>query len=251
MEIDTFQINDDETLEDLGLDGLKLLQKARGFRFGTDAVLLAHFCAPRGRERIMDLCTGSGIIPVLIAGKTRVREIVGIELQEKYAAMAQRSITGNQLEDRITIRQGDVTDREFLADFGKFDLVTCNPPYKEWGRGIPNPGDELMIARHEVTLKLEDVIRAADLLLKDNGRLCLVHRPERLFDIYRCMQEHHMELKRIRMVCPSHGKAPNLMLVEGRKGQKPYLKWEPELAIYEADGTYTNEVKEIYQDGRH
>lgn len=241
----------DESLEDLEVAGLCLLQKQSGFRFGVDAVLLAHFTGLKDREAVMDLCTGSGIIPILLAGKTRSKRIMGLELQEKYAEMAARSVSGNQLQDRVTIVPGDVRELAKLKNLDKFDVVTCNPPYKARGHGILNPADELMIARHEVTLELADVIRAAAALLRDHGRLCLVHRPERLFDIYRLMAENGLELKRIRLVAPREGKAPNLMLVEGVRGQRPYLKWEPELRVYRPDGTYTDEIKEIYGDGRH
>lgn len=245
------QMRPDETLEDLELRGLKLLQKARGFRFGIDAVLLAHFTGLKNRERVMDLCTGSGIIPLLFAGKTDARDILGLELQVPYADMADRSVKLNGLEDRVRILPGDVRDRKLLASLGRFDVVTCNPPYKARGTGLINPADEKMIARHEVTLELADVIAAAALLLRDQGRLCLVHRPERLFDIYQLMADHQMELKRVRLVAPAEGKAPNLLLAEGVKGQKPYLKWEPQLTVYQANGRYTDEIKEIYQDGRH
>ncbi len=241
----------DESLEDLGVAGLYLLQKQSGFRFGVDAVLLTHFTGLKDRESVMDLCTGSGIIPILLAGKTRSRRIMGLELQAKYAEMAARSVSGNQLAERVTILPGDVRDLAGLRTLDKFDVVTCNPPYKARGHGLLNPADELMIARHEVALELADVIRAAAALLRDNGRLCLVHRPERLFDIYRLMAEHGLELKRIRLVAPREGKAPNLLLVEGVRGQRPYLKWEPELRVYRPDGTYTDEIKEIYGDGRH
>lgn len=244
-------IHEDETLEDLGLKGLMLLQKKSGFRFGTDAVLLSYFTQLKSRERVIDLCTGSGIIPILFAGKSKAQEIIGVELQEKYAAMAKRSVALNHLDDRVAIHCADVRDTAYLGGLGIFDVVTCNPPYKEKGRGIVNPEDELMIARHEVTIDLPAVIKAAALLLKDHGRVCLVHRPERLLDIYRIMREHGIELKRARMVAPSAGKAPNMILVEGVKGQKPYLKWEPQLEVYEKDGTHTQEIKEIYNDGRH
>lgn len=244
-------IGADETLEDLGREGLMLLQKQNGFRFGTDAVLLAHFAGLKHRESVMDLCTGSGIIPILLAGRSASPVIRGVELQSRYAEMAQRSVCYNHLEDRVRILRGDVRDLAFIQRQGSFDVVTCNPPYKEAGRGIPNPSDELMVARHEITVNLEDVIRSAGMLLREGGRLCMVHRPERLFDIYRLMAKYRLELKRIRMIAPKGGKAPNLILVEGIRGQKPYLKWEPELRIYNADGTYTDEIKEIYTDARH
>ncbi|MFZ2258674.1 MAG: tRNA1(Val) (adenine(37)-N6)-methyltransferase [Clostridiaceae bacterium] len=244
-------IKEDETVDDLGLGGLFLLQKKTGFRFGTDAVLLAHFAALKNRESVMDLCTGSGIIPILLAGKSTAKVIAGVELQAKYAEMAGRSVLVNELSDRVTIHQGDVKDLAFLDGLGHFDVVTCNPPYKEVGTGMLNPMDERMIARHEITIDLKAVIKGAALLLGNQGRLCLVHRPERLFEIVNLMRANHLEPKRIRLVAPSTGKVPNMLLVEGIKFAKPYLKWEPQLEIYHPDGSYTNEIKEIYNDGRH
>lgn len=244
-------IKEDETVDDLGLGGLHLLQKKTGFRFGTDAVLLSHFTTLKNRESVLDLCTGSGILPVLFSGKAASKRIAGVELQAKYAEMAQRSVQLNSLGDRVTIHQGDVRDLPFLKSLGHFDVVTCNPPYKEAGTGMLNPMDERMIARHEIMVDLEAVIQGASAVLGDRGRLCLVHRPERLIEIFTLMRQFDLEPKRIRLVAPFKGKVPNMVLVEGIKFQKPYLKWEPELVIYEADGSYTTQIKEIYNDGRH
>lgn len=244
-------IKEDETVDDLGRGGLYLLQKKTGFRFGTDAVLLSHFVALKNRESVMDLCTGSGIIPILLAGKSDSKAIAGVELQAKYAEMAGRSVLVNDLTSRVTIHQGDVKDLAFLAGLGHFDVVTCNPPYKEVGTGMLNPMDERMIARHEITIDLKAVIEGASLILGNRGRLCLVHRPERLIEIFNLMRAYQMEPKRIRLVAPSTGKVPNMILVEGIKFARPYLKWEPQLEIYAPDGSYTNEIKEIYNDGRH
>lgn len=244
-------IKEDETVEDLGLRGLFLLQKKTGFRFGTDAVLLSHFTSLKNRESVMDLCTGSGILPILFSGKSASKTIAGVEIQGKYAEMAARSVLGNGLTDRVAIHQGDVRDLKFLKSLGHFDVVTCNPPYKEQGTGMLNPLDERMIARHEITIDLRAVIAGAAALIGHRGRLCLVHRPERLIEIFSLMREYDLEPKRIRLVAPSEGKAPNMVLAEGVKSGRPYLKWEPELKIYEPDGTYTPAIKEIYNDGRH
>ena len=244
-------IKEDETVEDLGLGGLQLLQKKTGFRFGTDAVLLADFAALKNRESVMDLCTGSGIVPVLLSGRSTSKTIAGIELQPKYAEMAGRSIQGNDLSHRVTIYQGDVRDLVFLKSLGRFDVVTCNPPYKPLGTGMLNPMDERMIARHEITIDLNAVIEGASTLLGYQGRLCLVHRPERLIEIFDLMRRYQLEPKRVRLVAPAIGKVPNMILIEGIKLGKPYLKWEPQLEIYNTDGTFTDEIKEIYRDARH
>ncbi len=244
-------LQQDEAVDDLQLKGLKIIQKNRGFRFGTDAVLLTYFTGLKNRESVMDLCTGTGIIPLLFSGKSDAKKIYGLEIQAKYADMAERSVRLNNLEDRVKIILGDVRDHALLESLGRFDVVTANPPYKMAGTGHTNPEDELTIARHEVKMTLEDVISAADRLLRPNGRLILVHRPERLLDIVMTMRQYHLEPKRIQMAAPAFGKAPNIMLVEGKKHQKPYLKWEPQIEIYKADGTYADLVKEIYGDGRH
>ncbi len=250
MEIFTCYDRNEETVDDLGLGGLQLIQKKSGFRFGTDAVLLSWFTGLKDRESVADLGTGSGILPVLFAAKSRSTRIVGVELQAPYAEMAARSIRLNGLDERVTILQGDVRDRDFLKSLGHFDVVTSNPPYKPLGTGLMNPKDEKMIARHEITLDLDGLIQGASILLGSKGRFCLVHRPERLLEIVDAMRRHHLEPKRIRMVAPSKGKAPNLVLVEGVKYQRPFLRWEPQLEIYDADGSRTRETEELYNEHR-
>lgn len=252
MEIFPEWIKDDETVEELGIKGYRLIQKKKGFRFGTDAVLLSWFTGLRDRESVMDLCTGSGIIPVLFAGKSQAKRIVGLELQEKYAEMAGRSVRLNGLQDRVSILQGDVRDLDFLGKLGQFDVVSANPPYKKPGSGLLNSLTEKSIARHEITLDLAGLIQGAASILGHKGRLCLVHRPERLLDIVEGMRCHGLEPKRIRLVAPRTGQVPNLILVEGIKNQRPYLKWEPQLEIYQAQGGgYTAAIEEIYHDNRH
>ncbi len=244
-------INQDETLDDLEIKGLNIIQKKKGFRFGTDAVLLSYFSQVKSYETVIDLCTGSGIVPILLSGKSESKKIFGLEIQAKYAEMAGRSVKLNELEDRVTILEGNIRNLDLLKTLGKFSVVTANPPYKALGSGIINPMDELTIARHEVEASLEDVIKAADILLTDTGRLVLVQRPERLLDIVTLMRKYRIEPKRLQTVAPYAGKAPNIILVEGKKNQKPYLKWEKQIEIYEANGEYTDAIKNIYGDSRH
>lgn len=244
-------VMDDESIDDLELKGLHIIQKKKGFRFGTDAVLLSYFTALKNNESVFDFCTGSGILLILFAGKSGSEKIYGIEIQEKYASMAKRSVLLNELEDRVSIIHGDIKDISLLKSFGKFDVVTANPPYKISGTGIVNPEDEMSVARHEVMMNLDDLIKGADAVLKDSGRLVLVHRPERLIDIVETMRKYNIEPKRIRMVAPSSGKAPNMILIEGKKNQKPYLKWESQIEVYNEDGTNTDLIREIYGDKRH
>ena len=240
----------DESIEDLQLEGLKIIQKKKGFRFGVDAVLLSDFAKVRNRDRVMDFCTGTGILPILIAGKSKAHEIYGLEIQEEFTEMAKRSIRMNHLEERVTIVSGDLCDREGLKELGHFDVVTVNPPYKKNHSGIRNPEDALAIARHEVALSLEDVISAAQLVLKDSGRLFMVHRPERIMDILLLMRKYRIEPKRIRLVHPNPAKAPNIVLVEGQKYGGEFLKWEAPLFVYDMNGEYSDEIRRIYGDER-
>lgn len=244
-------MEDGESIDDLELSNLFLLQKEKGFRFGTDAVLLSHFTNLKNRESVIDYCSGSGIIPHLFAGKTKSNKIFGVEIQKDYADMAKRSVLMNQLEDRVSIFQGDIRDIEFIKSLGKFDVVSVNPPYKKNSSGIENLDESLKIARHEVTLNLDDVVKAASVSLKDNGRICMVHRPERLLDIVFAFRKYRIEPKRIRMVSPKAGKEPNIILIEGFKNQKPNLRFESELVMYKNDGKLTDEVRKIYGDTRH
>ncbi len=236
----------DETLDDLNLDGIMVIQKRNAFRFGVDAVLLANFARVSKGAKVIDLCTGTGIIPFILAGKTKADFIMGVEIQEEMAEMAIRSTRYNRLEDRIDFINGDLTDINLLKTLPKVDVVTVNPPYKLKNTGIINENDKSAIARHEICCNLEDVIIASMTVLKDNGRMFMVHRPERLADIFCLMRKHRMEPKLIRMVCPSKGKAPNIVLVEGQKYGGTFLKWEPHLYVHEENGDYTEEINEIY-----
>lgn len=243
-------LQEDESLEDLQLKGLTIIQKKKGFRFGVDAVLLSHFSTIKRGSRVMDLCTGTGILPILLAGKTEASEIYGLEIQRDFVSMAMRSISINKLEDRISIIEGDLKDHGLLKSLGLFDSVTVNPPYKKRHSGIRNPEDSIAIARHEVALELEDVIKAAKTLLKDGGRLFMVHRPERIADILELMRKHKIEPKRIQTVHPAFGKAPNIVLVEGQKNGGEFLKWIEPIYVYSESGSFSDQIREIYGDDR-
>lgn len=237
---------DDESIDDLQLDNLFLIQKKHGFRFGVDAVLLSNFANIKSRHRVVDLCTGTGIVPFLAYGKYKPKEVIGIEIQEDMVEMANRSSKYNGVENIVKFKNADLKDIDFLKTLGTFDVLTVNPPYKLNNSGILNPNDKLAIARHEVMCNLEDVIIAARRLLKDNGRMYMVHRPERLIDIFELMRKHKIEPKRVQMIQPNIKKAPNIVLVEGQRDGGAYLKWEAPLYIYNEDGTYTKELNKIY-----
>lgn len=239
-------IKEDETVDDLQLKGLNLIQKKDGFKFGIDAVLLSDFACIKNKHRVMDLCTGTGIIPFLIYGKYEPQAVYGLEIQEDMVDMAKRSIKLNSLDEKLFFLNGDLKNIELLKKLEKFDVVTVNPPYKLNNSGIINPNDKLAIARHEILCNLEDVIYAARILLKDNGRFFMIHRPERLADIFTLMRKYKIEPKRIKMIHPKMGKAPNIVLVEGQRDGGAYLKWEAPLYVYDDNGEYTKEIDSIY-----
>lgn len=239
-------IKEDETIDDLQLKNLNLIQKKDGFKFGIDAVLLSDFACIKNKHRVMDLCTGTGIIPFLIYGKYEPEAVYGLEIQEDMIDMAKRSVELNSLEGKVSFLNEDLKNIESLKKLKKFDVVTVNPPYKLNNAGIVNPNDKLAIARHEILCNLEDVISASRVLLKDNGRLFMIHRPERLADIFTLMRKYKIEPKRVKMIHPKIGKAPNIVLVEGQRDGGAYLKWEAPLYVYDDNGKYTKEIDSIY-----
>ena len=239
-------VKDDETLDDLQLKDIYIIQKKEGFRFGVDAVLLANFANVKRKHRVMDLCTGTGIVPLIIKGKREPQKIVGLEIQEEFVEMAKRSLEINNFTEDIEFIQGDLKDKKLLKSFEKFDIVTVNPPYKLENSGIVNPKDKYAIARHEVMCNLENVIEASRILLKDNGRLYMIHRPERLADIFCTMRKYKIEPKRVRMIHPNTKKAANIVLVEGQRDGGVYLKWEPPFYVYNDDGSFSDEINKIY-----
>jgi tRNA1(Val) A37 N6-methylase TrmN6 len=239
-------LREDETLDDLQLGGICVIQKKNAFRFGVDAVLLANFAKIKKGMRVIDLCSGTGVIPFILAGKTEASYISGIEIQEEMVEMANRSVKYNKLEDRVEFISGDLKDLNLLKNMQKAEVVTVNPPYKLKNSGIINSNDKNAIARHEICCTLEDVIIACRIVLKDNGRVYMVHRPERIADILCLMRKHKIEPKTIRMVHPNTKKAPNIVLIEGQRDGGAFLKWEPPLYIYNDNGGYTEEIERIY-----
>lgn len=236
----------DETLDDLQLKGIHVIQKKEAFRFGVDAVLLANFPKVRRGATIIDLCSGTGIIPFILAGKTEAKNIKGIEIQNEMVGMAKRSVLFNKLEDRVEFIDRDLKDLKFLKTLSKVDIVTVNPPYKLKNSGIININDRNAIARHEICCTLEDVIKAAKTVLKDNGRMYMIHRPDRLADIICTMRKYKIEPKVIKMIHPNIKKAPTMVLIEGQNYGGTFLKWEAPLYIYNLDGSYTEEINKIY-----
>ena len=245
-DFDLSLVKDGETLDDLQLKDICIIQKREGFRFGIDAVLLANFANVKKKHKVMDLCTGTGIVPFIIKGKKEPEKIVGLEIQNEFVEMANRSIKINGFNDTMEFLHGDLKDKELLKSVGRFDVVTVNPPYKLEKSGIVNPNDKYAIARHEVMCNLDNVIEACRIVLNDNGRLYMVHRPERLADIFCIMRKYKIEPKRVQMVHPNTKKPANILLVEGQRDGGAYLKWEPPIYVYNDDGSFSKEINEIY-----
>lgn len=228
-------------------NGYKIIQNSEMFKFGIDAVLLSHFAFNqiRNNENIIDLGTGNGIIPLLLA-KSRAKNITGLEIQEENVKISKKSIELNQLEEKIKIVQGDIKRVREIFPKHSFDSVLTNPPYMINNHGKQNPNDAKLIARHEILCNLEDIISAADFLLKPNGKFFMIHKAFRLPEIFNSMINHKIEPKRMQMILPFTDKEANLVLIEGRKNGNPRLQIEKNLIVYEKPGTYTKMIEDIY-----
>jgi tRNA1(Val) A37 N6-methylase TrmN6 len=237
---------DDERIDDLQYKGLKLIQKKGGFCFGLDAVLVANFADVKKGDSVIDLGTGTGIIPILIAGKTEATAVIGLEIQNEMADMAKRSVEMNSLGDRVRIVSGDI--KNSVENFGasSFNVVVTNPPYMNHGGGLLNTSDTKAISRHEILCTLEDVIKASGRLLIPGGQFAMVHRPDRLADIVWLMRKYEIEPKYLRFVYPSPYKKANLLLIKGSRQGRPQLKMMEPLYVYDEKGNFSKEINEIY-----
>jgi len=234
-----------ETIDDLQ-NGYRIIQKSDSFRFGVDAVLLADFSNIKHQHSVIDLGTGTGIIPILIYAKKKPRSITAVEIQKNMAEMAERSIRLNGLEESIEVVCMDLKEAPKLLGKAKYDCVITNPPYVKKECGINNPSESKAIARFEIMCSLEEVLETARELLKPGGKFFMVHRTDRLADIIYEMRNKGIEPKRIRFVHPSIGKRPNLLLIEETRGGNKELKFMDPLYIYDEKGEYTEEIHRIY-----
>lgn len=241
-------VNEDESLEDLQCNGLKLIQKKVGFRFGVDAVLLANFAIVKAKSKLIDLGTGTGVVPLLLGVKSKATQIIGVEIQEHLVDMAKRSVLLNQMEDKVQIISGDIKNLEALGR-GTFDTVTTNPPYTKLNSGIRCSDTAKDISRHEILCSLEDVIKTSALLLKTGGNFAMVHKPERLADIVCLMRQYKIEPKYMQFVHPYPHKKPNILLVKGVKCGGADLKIMDPLYVYDLSGNYSKEINLIYGRG--
>lgn len=240
-------VKENERIDDLGLKNLKIIQDREGFCFGIDAVLLSDFAKNLKKDaKFIDLGTGTGIIATLLCGKTNLRKVIGVEIQSEVADMAKRSIKLNQLQNKFEIINEDINHIFNQLEKNSFDAVVTNPPYQKKNAGIINDKEKKVISRHEITATLEDFIKVSKELLKDKGEFYMVHRPDRLVDIFCVMRQYYIEPKVIRFVYPNQKKEPNLVLIKGIKNAKPFLTMEKNLYVYDENGNYTQEIKDIY-----
>ena len=241
------ELESNERIDDLQFKDLKIIQNKQGFCFGIDAILLSDFAKGMKKANlVVDLCTGTGIVAILLAGKTEAKKIIGVEIQKPCADMARRSVELNKLENRVEILNEDLKNLKDVIPSASVDAVTVNPPYMKSGTGIVNDKNAMMVSKHEICCTLEDVIKEASRLLKFNGEFFMVHKSERLVDIFCTMRKYKIEPKRIRFVHPQSDKPSNLVLIEGLRSGNAFLKYEKPLFVYGENNEYTDEIYEIY-----
>ena len=239
-------LKENERIDDLQRNGYRIIQNPEKFCFGMDAVLLSGFARVKKGAQVLDLGTGTGIIPILLEAKTEAAHLTALEIQEESADMARRSVQLNGLEGKIAVVTGDIKEADKLFKAASFDVVTCNPPYMIGQHGLTNPEEPKAIARHEILCTLEDVVRNAAKLLKTGGSFFMVHRPFRLAEIITVMTQYKLEPKRMQLVYPYVDKEPNMVLIEGCRGGRPRMTVEKPLIVYKEPNVYMDEVYELY-----
>ncbi len=239
---------DEETLDEI-LDGrLRVFQKKKGYRFSLDAILLAHFVSLKSKSKAIDLGTGSGIIPLILAARFPPVAWTGLEIQDDLAGLATRSIQLNGLQDQINIVQGDARKIKNIFSAHSFDAVTFNPPYRKINSGRINPDQEKAIARHEIKGSLKDFLQAAKYLLKPAGKVFTIYPAKRLAELVSLFRANSIEPKRMKFVFSDVNSAAEFVLVEGRAGSREELNIEPSLVIYDEDKEYTKQITDIFSD---
>lgn len=244
----TIDLKENERIDDLGRKGYQLIQNPEKFCFGMDAVVLSDFAKIKQNVNVLDMGTGTGIIPILMEARNETASFTALEIQEESADMARRSVALNHLEHKITIVDGDIKEAGKLFGAASFDVITCNPPYMIGNHGLKNPDAPKAVARHEILCTFDDIARESALLLKDGGSFFMVHRPFRLVELMATLTRYGLEPKRMRLVYPFVDKEPNMVLLEARKGGKPRITVEKPLIIYREQGEYTKEIYSLYCD---
>ena len=240
------ELKQDERLDDLERNGYKIIQNPNKFCFGMDAVLLSGFAHVRKGENVLDMGTGTGIIPILLEAKTEGKHFTGLEIQAESADMARRSVAYNHLEEKVNIVTGDIKEASTLFPLSSFDVITSNPPYMTNAHGIKNPEAPKAIARHEVLCTLEDLVRETSRLLRPGGRFYMIHRPFRLVEIFQTLTAYKLEPKRMKLVYPFVDKEPNMVMIEAIRGAKSMIKVEEPLIVYKEPGVYDVVIYDIY-----
>ena len=240
------ELRETERIDDLHIKDYRIIQNKDGFCFGMDAVLLSDFTKVKLAESVLDLGTGTGIIPILLEAKNSGSQYIGLEIQQDFVDMATRSVSMNKREDKISIIHGDIKEAAKLFPLSSFDVITSNPPYMNTGKGLTNPSSVKAIARHEVLCSLDDVIYNASRLLRVGGRFYMVHRPQRLMEILETLKKHGLEPKQLRMVHSYMHKEATMVLIEAIRGGNPLLKVLPPLIIYSDKNQYSTEIYQIY-----
>ena len=244
--MDNEWVNTDETLEDLQLNGLKLIQKKEGFRFGMDSVLLAHFAQIKPQDHVADFGTGSGVLPLLLAGRNKGNTFICFEIQKSYAEMARRTMQMNGLEERVQIIHGDAGKAYENIKCCSMDAVICNPPYGIPGTTLVSPFADRSIARNQELNTMKGFLKSAFMILKGRGKFITVFPASRMLHIMQMLQEAHLEPKRFQMVYPDAEKSANLVLIESVKDAKPMLHPMEPLIVYNKDHTLTGKLRSVY-----
>lgn len=240
-------IKENERVDDLQFRNYKIIQRNDGFCFGIDSVLLSDFAKKiKNGSSVLDLGTGTGILGILLCGKTKLKSIIGVEIQKEIADMASRSIELNNLDDRFSIVNCNIKDLDKYLKFDSYDAIVTNPPYKKIDSGKVNENEIKLLSRHEIEANLSDFIRVSFKFLKDKGTLFMVHRAERLADIVYEMRSNRIEPKRIRFVYSNETSGSKLVLIEGVKNGNAYVEVEKPLYVYKENGDYTDEIYQIY-----
>ena len=239
-------LKEGERIDELQRNNYKIIQNPSTFCFGMDAVLLSGFAQAKQGEKVLDLGTGTGIIPILMSAKTKGEHFTGLEIQKASVDMALRSVAINGIGDKVSIVEGDIKEASKIFGNASFDVVTSNPPYMTEHHGLVNPDAPKAIARHELLCSLDDVVREASKLLKVNGWFYMVHRPFRLPEIISVMKQYGIEPKKMRLVHPFADREPNMVLIGGLKGGNPRMSIDPPLIVYKSEGVYMPEIYDIY-----
>lgn len=241
------ELLENERIDDLEYKNLKIIQNEKGFCFGIDSVLLSDFAkGVKKNSTVLDIGTGTGIISILLSAKTQVKKIYGVEIQEEVANMAKRSVSLNNLDERIEIINANIKDIFRILEPNKIDCIVTNPPYMKLNTGKVNDEKKKLISRHEIECTLEDIIQISYKLLKSNGEFYMVHRAERIVDILYNLRKYKLEPKILRFIQPKENKEPNLILIKAVKNAENQLTLEKPLIVYNNDGSYTDEILEIY-----